>query len=77
MDRHRPLQTRLGSASHPVLIGRSQAGLWIARDLDGRSEGIFRDRKAAIRFALSEGGHANAAMLSPDGIESGFDRAAR
>lgn len=77
MGQHRPLQTRLDSASHLFLVGRSQAGFWVARDLEGLSEGIFRDKKEAIRFALFEGGHANAVMLSPDGVEPSFGKAVR
>lgn len=76
MGQHRPLRTPLDSACHLFLVGRSQAGFWVARDLDGRSEGIFRDRKTAIRFAMSEGGHANAVMLSPDDVEPSFGRLA-
>ncbi|HEV7260710.1 MAG TPA: hypothetical protein VGN82_23210 [Bosea sp. (in: a-proteobacteria)] len=72
MGQHRALRTRLDCKSHLFLVGRSQTGFWVARDLEGLSEGIFRDKKAAIRFALFEGGHANAVMLSPDGVEPSF-----
>lgn len=65
------------SASHLFLVGRSAAGFWVARDLDGQSEGIFRERKDAVRFALSEGGHANAVMLSPNAVEPSFGRGLR
>ncbi|HEY5798364.1 MAG TPA: hypothetical protein VIU82_25460 [Bosea sp. (in: a-proteobacteria)] len=77
MGQHSPLRTRLDSASHLFLVGRSQAGFWVARDLEGQAEGIFRDKKAAIRFALFEGGHANAVMLSPGGVEPSFGQTLR
>ena len=54
----------LGTESHLFLVGQSKRGFWVARDLEGRSEGIFRDQKEAMRFALYEGGHANAARPS-------------
>ena len=71
-----PLQ-RLDHASHLFLVGRSRAGFWIARDLEGVAEGIFRDKKAAMRFALFEGGHANVVMLSPDAVEPSFGKGVR
>ena len=77
MGQHRPLRTRLDCASHLFLVGRSQAGFWVARDLEGQAEGIFRDKQAAIRFALFEGGHANAVMLTPDDVEPRFGKAPR
>jgi hypothetical protein len=77
MGQHRPLGPRLCSASHLFLVGRSQAGFWVARDLEGSAEGVFPDRKAALRFALFEGGHANAVMLSPDGVEPSLGKAPR
>jgi hypothetical protein len=77
MGQYRSFQAPLDGASHLFLVGRSQAGFWVARDLEGLSEGIFRDKKEAIRFALFEGGHANAVMLSPNGVEPSFGKAVR
>ena len=61
MGHFKPLQPLTGE-SHLFLVGRSSHGFWVARDLEGRSEGIFRNQKEAVRFALSEGGHANAVL---------------
>ncbi len=77
MGRSRSLQPPHSDASHLFLVGRSRAGFWVARDLEGVSEGIFRDRKDAMRFALFEGGHANAVMLSPHPVEPNFGRGTR
>lgn len=73
----RPLRPPLDNVSHLFLVGRSKAGLWVARDLEGHSEGVFRDKKDALRFALFEGGHANAVMLSPNIVEPSFGRGVR
>ncbi|WP_332699875.1 hypothetical protein [Bosea sp. (in: a-proteobacteria)] len=62
----------LVAESHLFLVGQSKRGFWVARDLEGRSEGIFRDQKEAMRFALFEGGHANAVLLSPAPVEPSF-----
>jgi len=58
--------------SHLFLVGQSRHGYWVARDLEGRSEGIFRNQKDAVRFALSEGGHLNAVLISPNGVEPSY-----
>ena len=71
MPRHKSLLP-LGAESHLFLVGQSTRGFWVARDLEGRSEGIFRDQKEAMRFALYEGGHANAVLLSPAPVEPSF-----
>lgn len=77
MGQSRAFPTPLVPASHLFLVGRSQAGFWVARDLEGQSEGIFRDKKEAMRFALFEGGHANAVMLSPNPVEPSFGKGVR
>lgn len=77
MGQPRSVQPAPTDAGHLFLVGRSQAGLWVARDLEGVSEGVFRDRKTAMRFALFEGGHANAVMLSPHPVEPSFGRGIR
>lgn len=64
----------LDGRSHLFLVGRSRQGNWVARDLEGRSEGIFRSQKEAVRFALFEGGHPNAVLLAPAGVEPSFGR---
>jgi len=74
MGQPKPLQPALDLVSHLFLVGRSQGGFWVARDLDGQSEGIFRDKRDAVRFALFAGGRPNAAMLSPDTVEPSFGK---
>ena len=71
MGQAMPLQP-LDATSHLFLVGQSKAGFWVARDLEGQTEGIFRDKKDAVRFALFEGGHPNAVMLSPNAVEPSF-----
>lgn len=63
--------------SHLFLVGPSKGGFWVARDLEGTAEGIFRDKKDAVRFAMREGGHDNAVMLSPSPVEPSFGRGVR
>lgn len=77
MGQSTPFRPVPESASHLFLVGQSKGGFWVARDLEGRSEGIFRDKKEAIRFALFEGGHPNAVMLSPNAVEPSFGMGVR
>lgn len=77
MGQSRSIQPSPAGVSHLFLVGRSQAGFWVARDLEGVSEGVFRAKKDAMRFALFEGGHANAVMLSPHPVEPSFGRGIR
>lgn len=63
-------------APHLFIVGPCAHGLWAARDLDGSAEGVFRTRKAAIRFALVEGGHDNVVTLSSEPVEPSFMRGA-
>ena len=45
----------------------NRRGRWTARDLDGLIEGVFIDKKTAIRFALFEaGGRRSAVIIIPD-----------
>src|SRR5258708_29570601 len=45
----------------------NRPGRWTARDLDGLIEGVFIDKKTAIRFALFEaGGRRSAVNFIPD-----------
>ena len=45
----------------------NRRGRWTARDLDGLIEGVFIDKKTAIRFALFEaGGQRSAVIIIPD-----------
>ena len=77
MGQSKPNKGLLDATSHLFLVGRSTGGFWVARDLEGSSEGIFREKKDAMRFALFEGGHANAVMLSPNIVEPTFGMGVR
>ena len=45
------------------LLGQNGHGQWVVRELHGRMEGLFTDRRAAIRFALYESGSTNPAVI--------------
>jgi|GEM_PF-2530022 len=77
MGQSQPFRPVPESTSHLFLVSKSKGGFWVARDLEDRSEGIFRDKKEAIRFALFEGGHPNAVMLSPNALEPSFGMGVR
>jgi hypothetical protein len=77
MGQSTPFPRQPETAGHLFLVGRWREGFWVARDLEGSAEGIFRDKKEAIRFAMSEGGHPNAVMLSPNAVEPSFGRGVR
>jgi hypothetical protein len=62
---------------HLFLVGQCKGGFWVARDLEGTAEGVFREKKEALRFAMREGGHDNAVMLSPSLVEPNFGRGVR
>ena len=55
MGHFKPLQPLTGE-SHLFLVGQSSHGFWVARDLEGRSEGIFRNQKEAVRFLADADG---------------------
>ncbi|GAU83670.1 hypothetical protein [Bosea sp. BIWAKO-01] len=76
MGQSTPIHPQDG-ASHLFLVGQSKHGFWVARDLEGQSEGIFREKKDAVRFAMFEGGHPNAVMLSPNAVEPSFGMGVR
>jgi hypothetical protein len=49
------------------IVRCNRRGRWTARDLDGLIEGVFIDKKTAIRFALFEaGGRRSAVIIIPD-----------
>lgn len=64
-------------SGHLFLVGRSPAGLWVARDLEGRTEQVFADKQSALDFAMFAGGHANIVMLSPGLVEPSLGTAPR
>jgi hypothetical protein len=57
----------LNEAIPVFAIGRSQTGLWIARDRDSSAGGAFLSKSAAIRFAKHTG--ACAVMFVRGGLE--------
>lgn len=58
-----------------VQLGRNAAGLWVIRDSTGRSAGMFRCRRTALRFARREiAGASTPIVLVNDCLE--FDYAA-
>jgi hypothetical protein len=44
-------------------IGRNKAGLWVARESQGRSGGLFLLRRSALRFAKAQSEPAGCAMM--------------
>ncbi len=54
------------SRSIPVVfIGRNRAGLWVARDADGKFGGLFWRKGSALHFAKTNAGPAGCAALFP------------
>lgn len=50
-------------------VGRDENGCWIVQDRDGLVGGIFRDRAAAVHFAIFESDHQPGAVCCvPDGV---------
>ncbi len=47
----RPGPEDLSEAIPVFFIGRNRDGLWVARDADGKSGGLFWSKEGAIRFA--------------------------
>ena len=54
------------SRSIPVVfIGRNRAGLWVARDAEGKFGGLFWRKASALHFAKTNAGPAGCAALFP------------
>lgn len=50
-------------------VGRDENGCWVVSDRDGLVGGLFRDRAAAVHFAMFESDHAPGAVCCvPDGV---------
>jgi hypothetical protein len=49
------------------LLGQNGHGQWVIRELHGRMEGLFKDRREAIRFALYESGTRNPSVIPVNG----------
>jgi hypothetical protein len=48
-----------------VFIGRNRAGLWVARDADGKFGGLFWRKGSALHFAKTNAGPSGCAALFP------------
>jgi hypothetical protein len=54
------------SESIPLFfIGRNKTGLWVAREAEGRTGGIFLFRESAMRFAAARSLPAGCATMFP------------
>jgi hypothetical protein len=54
--------------NEPVfLLGQNGRGQWVIRELHGKMEGLFADRKEAIRFALYESGARDPSVIPING----------
>jgi hypothetical protein len=61
----RPGPDVLSRAIPVVFIGRNRAGLWVARDADGKFGGLFWRKASALHFARTNAGPAGCAALFP------------
>ena len=62
----RPLDPDVISASIPAFfIGRNKAGLWVAREANGRVGGLFLFKSSAIDFANRQSAPARCALVLP------------
>jgi hypothetical protein len=55
--------------ARPFLLGRNHAGQWIVQDQGGMWGGVFVDRTAALKFAMSESGRPQAVVMVPYPLE--------
>jgi hypothetical protein len=66
----RPASSTLSGSIPLFFIGRNRNGLWIARDAEGRTGGIFLLKRSALRFAQKNSGPSGCAtMLLADRLE--------
>jgi hypothetical protein len=62
----RPLDPDVVSAAIPAFfIGRNSAGLWVAREADGRMGGLFLFKSSAADFANRQSAPAPCALVFP------------
>lgn len=63
----KPLDPDVVSTAIPAFfIGRNRAGLWVAREANGRVGGLFLFRSSAIDFANRQSAPARCALVFPD-----------
>jgi hypothetical protein len=72
----RPIPPRTLPPRH-FLMGRNRDGHWVVQDQGGMWGGIFLDRTAALKFALSENGHPHAVIMIPHPFELDLGAASR
>ena len=61
-----PLDPGIVSEAIPAFfIGRNRQGLWVARDIKGRTGGIFLLESSALSFARRNSGPAGCATIFP------------
>jgi len=63
----RPDRSILSESIPLYFIGRNKAGLWVAREAEGRAGGIFLLKRSALRFVATHG--ACATMLLSERFE--------
>ena len=62
----RPLDPDVVSAAIPAFfIGRNSAGLWVAREANGRAGGLFLFKSSAMDFANRQSAPARCALVFP------------
>jgi hypothetical protein len=62
----RPLDPDVVSAAIPAFfIGRNSAGLWVAREANGRAGGLFLFKSSAVDFANRQSAPARCALVFP------------
>ncbi len=62
----RPLDPDVVSAAIPAFfIGRNSAGLWVAREANGRVGGLFLFKSSAIDFANRQSAPTRCALVFP------------
>jgi len=62
----RPIDPDVVSAAIPAFfIGRNRAGLWVAREANGRAGGLFLFKSSAIDFANRQSQPARCALVFP------------
>ncbi|MBB4371315.1 hypothetical protein GGD63_004113 [Bradyrhizobium sp. cir1] len=62
----RPLDPDVVSAAIPAFfIGRNRAGLWVAREANGRVGGLFLFKSSAVDFANRQSAPARCALVFP------------
>ena len=60
---HRPDASVISEAIPLFYVGRTQKGFWVARELEGRSGGLFLFQRSALRFVKSKSQRAGCATM--------------